>query len=544
MAKRTIILGIDGGTWRVFDRLFAAGKMKNFQKIIQDGVRAELESTMPPVTGPAWVSFATGKNPGKHGCFDFTFPDGSLANLRTISTDNINAKTVYEYLEENGRKSILINLPVSYPPRTENITITSLMTKGENCVFPKTLLHEIPLLKKYRITPDMELLAQGKVDEYIEDIREVEKIRFQVGKELFQRDWDLFFILFSGTDWIQHIKLDYLLTGDLEENNPILKYFDDLDEYLGWFFQIKDDEDDLIIISDHGFKQFQGTFFINEWLHQRGYLQLKKKSATQIESHQVVKNLENAFDKKWKRFSLPAWVRKLILSNMLLNKLAIRIYRLLRDRMNLQLRAEVEPNFSRTMAYATSGELCGLYLNRQARFRDGMVAENDCENLKLKIMDELKKLVDDEGEPVFVNVLAKEDVYHGEKFDHAPDILLKSDRYWIRSSFSAQIFDKMPVFNHEPTGIFAAVGTSFSENNKSNRLNLTDIVPLVFYLLNLPIPDDLDGKLPVSLIQPGLFSKRKPRYFSDKSTISSKLNSKDQSDNLVTGRLRGLGYLE
>ena len=45
--------------------------MKNLAKIRKEGFYGTLESTIPPITGPAWLSMATGKNPGKTGVYDF-----------------------------------------------------------------------------------------------------------------------------------------------------------------------------------------------------------------------------------------------------------------------------------------------------------------------------------------------------------------------------------------------------------------------------------------------------------------------------------------
>ncbi len=542
--KKIIILGLDGGTWQVFDRLFAKGKMKNLQRIISSGVRGDLKSTVPPVTGPAWVSFATGKNPGKHGCFDFTFPDGSLSRLRTISTERINGKTFYEYLVDAGKKIILINMPVSYPPRTEEVTITSLLTKGEQCVFPENLIDEIPLLKNYHITADMNLLAQEKYDEYFENIRAVEKIRFQSARQLFQREWDFFFLLFSGVDWIQHVKLDALLSEKFDEKSPLLKYFDDVDEYLAWFFEKLDDNTNLIIISDHGFQVFQGTFYVNEWLHQQGYLKLKNQSAPENDAHQVAADLEGAYKKKWKRLQLPFWVRKIILSNRWLNKVGVKIYQTLRDKFSLQMRVEVSPNLAESQAYCTTSELGGIYLNRKDRFRDGTVEEHEYFDLRNKIIAELRDLKDDQGKRIFDEVLEKEAVYRGEKLNEAPDILIKSGRYAIGSSFSAQILDHKKNFNHHQIGIFIATGKDLKKGVEIGTAELIDIAPTVLHLLDLPIPDDMDGQVIVSAIRSEQMAKKSIRYIKAENFIPKKSKLTEQSDELVAQRLRGLGYME
>lgn len=63
--------------------------MPNLKKLKEEGTYGNLESTIPPITDPAWVSFATGKNPGKHGCYDFVWADKSLKRLRSINSKNI-----------------------------------------------------------------------------------------------------------------------------------------------------------------------------------------------------------------------------------------------------------------------------------------------------------------------------------------------------------------------------------------------------------------------------------------------------------------------
>ncbi|NOZ62194.1 MAG: hypothetical protein GXO74_10970 [Calditrichaeota bacterium] len=542
--KKTIILGLDGGTWTVFDRLMAKGKMKNLQRILSAGVHGDLKSTVPPVTGPAWVSFATGKNPGKHGCFDFTFPDASLSRLRTISTERIEGKTFYEYLVENGKKIVLVNLPVSYPPRTEGVTVTSLLTKGEQCVFPENLREEIPLLKKYRITPDMNLLAQKKLREYFEDIRAVEKIRFQSAQQLFQRDWDFFFLLFSGVDWLQHVALDALLAEKSDESSPLLKYFDDVDEYLAWFFDSLDESTNLIIISDHGFQVFQGTFFVNEWLQQRGYLTLKNQTNGEADAHQVVADLNDAYEKKWKQIFVPFWMRKIILSNRFFNKIGIKFYQMLRDKLSLQVRVEVAPDFSNTRAFCTSGESSGIYLNRKNRFTDGAVDDADYLALRARIIFELKELKDDSGERIFDYALPKEAIYHGDKADEAPDIIFKSRRYWSSSSFSARVLEQKEFFSHHPSGVFAAAGPDFRQGGVVDGAEIIDIAPTVLYLMDLLLPDDMDGKVLTSALSPEVLKEKPVRRMKGEQKGNVMQKSTDESDDLVRQRLRGLGYME
>ena len=66
-----LVIGLDGATFDVIRPLVHNGKLPTIERLMKNGVYGDLISTIPPVTSPAWPSFMTGKNPGKHGVFDF-----------------------------------------------------------------------------------------------------------------------------------------------------------------------------------------------------------------------------------------------------------------------------------------------------------------------------------------------------------------------------------------------------------------------------------------------------------------------------------------
>ena len=69
MSERTLVIGLDGFTFSVVDRLVAAGRMPAIERLMREGVRAPLESTVMPNSFPGWTSCTTGCNEGKHGIF-------------------------------------------------------------------------------------------------------------------------------------------------------------------------------------------------------------------------------------------------------------------------------------------------------------------------------------------------------------------------------------------------------------------------------------------------------------------------------------------
>lgn len=69
---KTLILGLDGGTFEIIDPLIKQNKLPNLSYLIKNGCHGILKSTIHPITAPAWTSFMTGVNPGKHGIYDFS----------------------------------------------------------------------------------------------------------------------------------------------------------------------------------------------------------------------------------------------------------------------------------------------------------------------------------------------------------------------------------------------------------------------------------------------------------------------------------------
>ena len=68
---KVLVIGLDGATLDIIKPMVEAGRLPTFASFIQEGVWGKLRSTVLPVTPPAWTSFMTGKNPGKHGIFGF-----------------------------------------------------------------------------------------------------------------------------------------------------------------------------------------------------------------------------------------------------------------------------------------------------------------------------------------------------------------------------------------------------------------------------------------------------------------------------------------
>ena len=150
--QRVLVIGLDGASLRLIKSWASEGKLPTFKKMLEKGVSGGLRSVIPPYTPPAWTSFMTGKNPGKHGIFGFMdFPPGTYR----LSFPNFNNLKSPPFWSEVDGTSVIINVPSTFPVKEMNgVHISGFVSLDlERSVWPTSL---IPKLREmdYRLDVD------------------------------------------------------------------------------------------------------------------------------------------------------------------------------------------------------------------------------------------------------------------------------------------------------------------------------------------------------------------------------------------------------
>ncbi|MBU0598250.1 alkaline phosphatase family protein, partial [Patescibacteria group bacterium] len=410
-SKKVIVIGLDGVNWQLINKLIDGGFLPNIKKIKENGSFSSLRTTLPPVTAPAWTSFATGANPGQHGCFEFVTPENDLDDYAPISSNSIKVKTFYEQLDEIGKKCILVNLPVSFPPKLSEIVITSLLTRGDDFVFPKKLIDEIPEFTKYKLAPEGK--KERKLKEHIHEIRDIEQTRFKCAQKLFKnKPWDFFFVLFSGTDWIQHTKYHDLINQDLKKNQSVINIYQDIDSYLGWFADNLPANTNLLVMSDHGFSDLKGVFFLNEWLAKENYLQFKSKNKKHIDFGKISESRDKSA-KKALNLNLSG-LTSFMWKYPTIFKFAKKIYDKIKKILPIYVDQDIGIDTLNSSVYSLSNL---IYLNRKGRFSNGIIDnDNEYKKIKQEIIDKLTKIKGpDNKDRVFDVVADSQKIYSGRQ---------------------------------------------------------------------------------------------------------------------------------
>src|SRR5256885_15555790 len=118
MGKRVLFIGLAGSTFALPGPLMQKGLMPRLEAFIGEGVRGWLETTIPPITPTAWVSWMTGKNPGKHGVFEFLLRRKGSGELpdTPVSSSSRDGLPFWDVLGQMGKQAIVTNVPCTYPP--------------------------------------------------------------------------------------------------------------------------------------------------------------------------------------------------------------------------------------------------------------------------------------------------------------------------------------------------------------------------------------------------------------------------------------------
>lgn len=449
MDRKVLLIGLDCAPPElIFDRW--RDTLPNIKKLIDGGTYGKLKSTMPPITCPAWMSMMTGKSPGSLGCYGFrsrhnySYRDISIATSKAIKDE-----TVWDILGKEGKKSIIIGVPQTYPPKPINGTlITGFLTPNAEAeyTYPRELKCEIEKLVGEYIFDVRKFRTDDK--EYVlREVYEMTDKRIKVIKYLLKnKPWDFFMWVEIGLDRVHHAFWKFMdpthkkYEKGSKHENVIRDYYIYLDKKIGEILSLVPDNTTILVASDHGAKSMDGCICINEWLMKEGYLILKE------------------YPKEITRFD------------------------------------KLEIDWQHTRVWGWGGYYARIFLNLRGRDPYGIVSQKEYEHLRDELKTKISKIVDN------TEVYRPEELYDRVR-GNPPDLMVFFGDLRYRSVASMGYNSIYTPENdtgpddamHSLNGIFIMYDPGNKMHNKIEKLNIVDVAPTILNLFEIKIPKDIDG---------------------------------------------------
>jgi len=533
---RTLVVGLDGVCSSVLDPLIDDGLLPNLESIHATGAVAPLESQLPPWTPSAWPSMYTGKNPGKHGVYDFLQFDGYEWDVVNRST--VKARAIWELLSMQGYESIVVNVPVTHPPRASNATVVPgyMAPEAPDCHPPGTWDELIDELGSYQLYADVRYSEASKA-ERLNSYNKLTRMRGEAFRYLLaDREPEFGFIQFQQTDTVYHEYPD--------DEEVIRSVYRTVDDEIGMILEACDPEL-LLVVSDHGLGPMDREFRVNEFLRDRGVLeatagdggmpswstlaetQLQNGDKTASKSRSKAERaIELAASVGLTSQRLAAVVQRLGLEEQVLNIVPSDVIRAGSERVD----------FEDSHAYMRSRTEMGIRLNVEGREPDGVVSQAEYDSVRSELIEMIQSVRTPSGELCFEQVLPREAVFDGPYVADAPDIVIvpaSFDQY-LSASLRGDWFDvPSESWEHKRNGIIMAAGSDV-DPEADTAGHLFDIAPTILAAFDLPVDREMDGD-PLAIVSP-TGRRQYPPFEPD--------NSVPTDDGAVEQRLADLGYLE
>ena len=438
--RRVVFIGLDGTPFTFLKRLIEEGRAPNAARLVEQGSLLRMDSMWPWVSSVAWSTMMTGVNPAKHNIYGFIDRDPATNKQFIPTSRNMKARTLWEVLSDAGKRVIVINVPVTYPPRQVNGILVGgfLSPTLDKAVYPPSYLSTLKSLG-YILDADPWKARESK-DMALQEVNATLDARIRTLFYLFDHEeWDYLHVHVMETDRLHHF-----LWQQMEEGHPtyapaFYDFYTRIDDMLGQLASKLDDATTLVWMADHGFCTIKKEVYVNRWLMDQGWLKLRnvppdrKKGLNEIDPSSVAYSLDPG-------------------------RVVIRV---------------------------------------QGRELEGCVAPGaEYEAVRDEIAAAALELRDpDSDEPVFQAVFKREELYHGPYLEQAADLILapydgydpKGPLYKETLTFKG---DELVGMHTYDDAMLYVAGREIPQT----RFSVLNVMPTVLDLMGVAQPPGLDGE--------------------------------------------------
>jgi predicted AlkP superfamily phosphohydrolase/phosphomutase len=432
--QKLYLIGIDAASGWIIRDFSKKYKLDGFAKFMDDGAFTDMESVLPPMTGPAWPSIYTGVRPSEHGVPEFLKMEPNYTKT-VVFYDPTMKEPFWDKLAHDGLRSLVMTPAMLVRPSKER-NVDMMTGFPLPARFSSKEMEQVARRHKYMGEPDMEVdMKSGKItlrqasDRYIEAI----ETRSKISKELITKNgYDLSFICFTETDRMQHFSLN-----QPKWDSYVLPLYEKISEFMLWVDErAKREGATVIVISDHGAQPIRRKFLMNGWLLNNGYSKVKGSIESGLKNpsrgsvkYELRESLLKSGLRKKVYDKLPNFGKKLVKTTIAstLSGTSSEDYTRLHD---------FDYDMSKTYAFASIANcmVTTIYVNDE-RFENGIVSATEKPKLKKRLMADLLKIKDEDGNQLMVNAWDADDYYEGTGLFIAPDVMAEARKGYLLDAF-------------------------------------------------------------------------------------------------------------
>ena len=515
---------------------------------------------MQPISPPAWVTFRTGVNPGKHGVFDFH----TLRIDRPLTPApfrSVPYPSFWEILAEQRNAEVcVVNVPCTFPAkqiRGRMIAGFPVVGPMELLTYPADLMAEIERnVGNYLMDVRSNLGggAPASHEEFINELMEMVQSRAQTAHYLLSKyPWDLGVIVFTAPDRAQNIYWQYadpndprLADAEREQfGNVILRIYQMLDDFLNEALNLLGDNGMLLVMSDHGFGPMFKNVNVNRWLADEGFLVPRQDISSRI-----------ARLKRSAKGTLKQLLPLPIVRAIRRYRNAIRVSDTI---SSPSIADQMLVDWAQTRAFAL-GKFGNIVINLKGREPYGVVEPGEeYEAIRSAIADRLLSWRNPAtGKRMIKRVYRREDLYEGPFLEQAPDLLLEWEDYGYvgfrpTSPHKPILVDPSEGSyrhlgwsgNHRPNGILIAHGPEVRSGYVIEGAHIQDLAPTILYYMLQTVPDHMDGRVLCEMFTQQFVAEHPVRFEHILSTVEGETETPltDSERRDLEEHLRALGYL-
>jgi len=482
---RLLLIGFDGFTWRRIQPLLDQEALPNLSALLDRGVGMNLEAAEFPSSAASWPSIMTGCSPRTNDMYSFFRMDPETYGLHLNHSGYRKTKALWELVSESDLPAFALNVPMSWPPDPiKGVMIGGLLSpEKEIFTHPAALgkpLRDAGYMTGYRQFRDSlefggPAFVQKKGAMDVNTLFDIALNRYRVAHYLVtETPWTFGTVVFTLADRFQH--------NQSALGTPMIEHASrQMDVLLGGLMKAVGNNTVIVLCSDHGFRKYEHTFLMAEWLRRNGFI---------------------VADEQGK----PVWTK------------------------------------TRLIPLDRVGN-CGLYRwNLSGREKNGTISPDKKTEWFNRLREALKTITLNDGRPVVKKIAALpgDNVGPDVLIELQPYLLLNN--FMNVPGNPAKILEQ-PIYDHEHGGIGVISGPGIRQSGRRIDADVIDIAPTCLYALDQTVPRTMDGRVLTEVFD-SEWTRAHPVRYRESSAREPRSDTLRLNNETVMSRLKSLGYIQ